>query len=116
MAWTAPNLWTTGQMVTAALLNTYVRDNLLTLSTHAHGGEAGDGDDELAGIDFLNLDDIGNPGTAGRLQRNGNNLLWGASNFNVTNADPSTSTAGLRTLSTGSTTAAPGNHNVASHP
>ena len=38
MAWTAPNLWVTGQMVTAALLNTYVRDNLLTLSTHAHGG------------------------------------------------------------------------------
>ena len=69
MAWTAPNLWVTGQMVTAALLNTYVRDNLLTLSTHAHGGEAGDGDDELAGIDFLNLDDIGNPGTAGRLQQ-----------------------------------------------
>lgn len=29
MAWTAPRTWTTGELVTAALLNTHVRDNLL---------------------------------------------------------------------------------------
>ena len=28
MAWTAPTTWTTGQIVTAALMNTHVRDNL----------------------------------------------------------------------------------------
>ena len=29
MAWTAPRTWTTGELVTAALLNAHVRDNLL---------------------------------------------------------------------------------------
>jgi len=29
MAWTAPRTWTTGELVTAAFLNTHVRDNLL---------------------------------------------------------------------------------------
>lgn len=29
MAWTAPRTWTTGEIVTAALLNTHLRDNLL---------------------------------------------------------------------------------------
>ena len=28
MAWTTPRTWTTGEMVTAALMNTHVRDNL----------------------------------------------------------------------------------------
>jgi len=29
MAWTAPRTWTTGELVTAAIMNTHVRDNLL---------------------------------------------------------------------------------------
>jgi hypothetical protein len=33
MAWTAPITWTTGQVVTAAQMNTNVRDNLNALST-----------------------------------------------------------------------------------
>lgn len=28
MAWTAPRTWTTGELVTAAIMNTHVRDNL----------------------------------------------------------------------------------------
>ncbi len=28
MAWTAPRTWTTGELVTAAVMNTHVRDNL----------------------------------------------------------------------------------------
>jgi hypothetical protein len=33
MAWTAPRTWVTSEMVTAALMNTHVRDNLLFLLT-----------------------------------------------------------------------------------
>ena len=33
MAWTTPRTWTTGEVVTAAHLNTHVRDNLLALFT-----------------------------------------------------------------------------------
>lgn len=29
MAWTAPRTWTTGELVTAAIMNTHVRDNEL---------------------------------------------------------------------------------------
>lgn len=35
MAWTAPKTWTVGEMCTAALLNTHVRDNLNYLKTEA---------------------------------------------------------------------------------
>jgi hypothetical protein len=35
MAWTAPRTWVAGEIVTAAYMNTHVRDNLLTLSTWA---------------------------------------------------------------------------------
>ena len=77
MAWTAPRRWVTGEQVTAALLNTHVRDNLLALSIHTHTGAAGDGDDVLTGLDTLTFDDqVGSPSTAGRLQRNGVNLQW----------------------------------------
>jgi hypothetical protein len=31
MAWTTPRTWTTGEVVTAAMMNTQVRDNLLAL-------------------------------------------------------------------------------------
>lgn len=33
MAWTAPRTWVTAEIVTAALLNTHVRDNLLAINT-----------------------------------------------------------------------------------
>ncbi len=32
MAWTAPRTWVAGEVVTAALLNTHVRDNLQVLN------------------------------------------------------------------------------------
>ena len=59
MAWTAPRTWTDDEVVTAALLNTHLRDNMLFLSTHTHSGAAGDGNDELAGVDSMNFDFIG---------------------------------------------------------
>lgn len=41
MAWTAPRTWVTGEIVTAALMNTHVRDNLLETSA-ATATTAGD--------------------------------------------------------------------------
>lgn len=44
MAWTAPRTWVTGEVVTAALLNTHIRDNMNVLNPnsftyiHAPGG------------------------------------------------------------------------------
>ena len=35
MAWTAPRTWVTGELVTAAMMNTHVRDNLDYLKTEA---------------------------------------------------------------------------------
>lgn len=32
MAWTAPRTWVTGEIVTASLLNTHLRDNMLTVT------------------------------------------------------------------------------------
>ena len=111
MAWTAPKTWVVGEMVTAALLNTHIKANQLALSTHAHGGAAGDGSSNLTGLDTLTYDDqSGNPGTAGRLQRNGIDLIWGASNVNLTQDDASAGTPSLRSLGSGSTQAAAGNH------
>jgi len=65
MAWTTPRTYATGEVVTAAILNTDVRDNLLFLSTHAHGGAAGDGEDEMTGVDQITFDDISAPAAPG---------------------------------------------------
>lgn len=37
MAWTAPRTWVTGETVTAALLNTHLRDNLNVFTTGSDG-------------------------------------------------------------------------------
>ena len=47
MAWVNPQTWTAGQIVNAADLNQDIRDNLLALDTHAHGGAIGDGTSSL---------------------------------------------------------------------
>ena len=59
MAWTTPRTWADGDIPTAALLNTHVRDNLNALSTHTHSGAAGDGNDEMTGVDTITIDDSG---------------------------------------------------------
>jgi len=112
MAWTAPRTWVANEVVTATLMNTHIKDNLVALSTHAHGGAAGAGNDELSGVDQVNFDDLSaSPSTAGRLQRNGNNLEWyGAAKIAFTEADAAAGTASPRTLGTSSTQAAAGNH------
>lgn len=42
MAWTAPRTWTTGELVTAAFLNTHLRDNLSYLAGFASDTETQD--------------------------------------------------------------------------
>ena len=119
MAWTAPRDWTaiSGGIVTAASLNTDLRDNLGVLSTHTHTGAAGFGASSMTGLTLAALvtltfaDQSANPDAAGELQRNGNDLLfYGSSAVNLTAADQAAGTASLRSLRTTSTTAAAGNH------
>ena len=64
MAWVTPRTWVTGEVVTAALMN-QLRDSLNAISLHVHGGAAGDGDDQLVGIDSVNLYDIAAPAAPG---------------------------------------------------
>ena len=113
MAWTTPRRWVGGDMATAALLNTHIRDNLMSLSTHAHGGAAGDGNDELSGLDVVQLDNIGAASVAGQLRRTGTSLTWGASGYVITNVDDVVGTACLRTVGTGAQQVAAGNHSHA---
>ena len=118
MAWTTPRTWADDEIVTAAYLNAQIRDNMNALSTHTHDNSAGDGSSTLAsGISFSGLatttfaDQSGNPSVAGRLQRNGNDLVYYNGSAVVTlSADASAGTASLRTLGTGATTASAGNH------
>lgn len=65
MAWTAPRTWTTTELVTAAMMNTHVRDNLVFL-----GGKSGvTVDDTVAGftntayadLDALTTDPFASP-------------------------------------------------------
>ena len=121
MAWTAPKTWSASEIVLAdgtGSLNEQVRDNLIVLSTHAHTGAAGMGASTLSTVTLGGLntatfaDQSGNPSTNGRLQRNGANLLYydGSTAVDLTASDQSAATASLRTLGTGSTQAAAGNH------
>ena len=118
MAWTAPRDWTaiSGGIVTAASLNTDLRDNLGVLSTHTHTGAAGMGATTMSGLTLtglvnLTFADEGAPTSAGELQRDGNDLkFYGSSAVNLTAADASAGTASLRTLGTTSVKAAAGNH------
>jgi len=127
MAWTAPRDWTaiTDGIVTAAQLNTDVRDNLSFVggtddvtTGHTHTGAAGMGASTMSALTLTALgtltfaDQEENPDAAGELQKNGNDLLWyGASVVNLSAADQAAGTASLRTLNQASATAAAaGNH------
>lgn len=58
MAWTNPRTYQTGDLINAAMLNEQLKDNLNELSTHVHDGSAGEGNDELAGVDSITFDDV----------------------------------------------------------
>jgi len=121
MAWATPISWTSSQ-VTSTILNAQIKANEDVLSTHAHTNAAGQGASSMSGLTLSavilpNLavpvlaDQAGNPGTAGRLQRNGYNLVYydGTTLIGLY-ADAPVGTPSLRTLGTGATQAAAGDH------
>ncbi len=118
MAWNTPATWATDQIVTAAELNTQVRDNFNALSVHEHSGAAGDGSNSLGTVSLGNLNSItfadqsADPSVTGVMQRNGVDVKYynGTSAINLTLADQAAGTPSLRSLGTSSTTAAAGNH------
>lgn len=66
MAWTSPITWTAGQLVTAADLNTHVRDNQLALSTHGHDdGVGGEGSGALGALVKTTRTDAAAPAAPG---------------------------------------------------
>ena len=103
-------------MVSASDLNANIKANEDVLSAHAHSGAAGNGSATLSGVSLTALagpvlaSPGGNPSVAGRLQRNGNNLVYYGSALVGLYADAVAGTASLRTLGTGSTQVAAGNH------
>ena len=104
-------------MVVASELNSNIRDNLLVLSTHAHSNAAGMGSSTLSGVSLAALvipvlaSQGSSPGTAGMLLRKGTNLeYYNGSAVVGLYADGVAGTATHRTLGTGSTQAATGNH------
>jgi hypothetical protein len=116
MAWAAPTTWTS-TLVSHTDLNAQLKDNLTVLGTHAHSGAAGMGSATLSGVSVAALtiptfaDQSGSPSTTGRLQRNGNNLEWYNGSAVVgLYVDGASGVGTLRTLGTGSTQAAAGNH------
>lgn len=120
MAWETPRDWTTitDNVVTAAMLNADIRDNLNFLSVHTHTGAAGMGSGTLSAVTLASIttmtfaDQSANPDAAGELQRNGANLAWynGSAVITLTGADAAAGTPSLRSLGTSATTAAAGNH------
>ena len=73
MAWTSPRTWVAGEVPTAALLNTYLRDNQTILSGHGHTGSAGDGTRALK-PQTINLVATGTPSAPGT----GTMILYGS--------------------------------------
>ena len=112
MAWTAPRTWVTGEVVTAAVMNTHVRDNLNTLSAHDHDDAAGGGAANLGTLNIVGFaDQAASPGTAGHMQRNGGGLEYmaGATVVSLGDSAPE-AVAEMRTLGSASLSAAAGDH------
>ena len=65
MAWTAPRTWVDDEVVTAALLNTHVRDNELVLDTHGHDGTSGEGSSTLGNLVKETMTDAAAPAAPG---------------------------------------------------
>lgn len=65
MAWTAPTTRATGDIITAAIWNTDVVDNLAFLGTHAHSGASGDGSASLGPLVQTDFTDAAAPAAPG---------------------------------------------------
>ena len=65
MVWSSPESWVAGQMVTAALLNLNVRDNLEELDLHSHSGGSGSGTAAIGNLVTMTFIDGALPGAPG---------------------------------------------------
>ena len=65
MPWTAPRTWATGDIVTAAQMNSNLRDNLLFLETHLHTGGSGQGSAEIGALTSVNFSGAAAPAAPG---------------------------------------------------
>ena len=140
MGWTTPRDFVTNEVLTAAILNVDHRDNLNVLSTHAHTGAAGMGSSSLTSLVKGTFTDASAPSAPGSgltalyTVSGRPHYRAGASGSDTTLAvigdvhaqthasahqpggadamavDAATSTASLRTLGSGSTQGAAGNH------
>ena len=140
MAWTTPRDYVTDEILTAAILNVDHRDNLNALSTHAHSGAAGNGSSTLGNLVKGTFTDASAPAAPGsgltaiytvsgrphyRAGASGSDTALAIltdvhaqthasahqpSGADAMAVDASTSTGSLRTLGTGSTQGAAGDH------
>ena len=109
-AWTTPRTWVDDEIITDTIMNTHVRDMFLFTDQHNHNDAAGQGNDELTGLDKLSFDNIGAPALAGELKRNGNFLEYFDTEVVRLGSAAAAGTPSLRQLGTGDTDASPGNH------
>ena len=116
MAWTAPKTWDE-TVVTVDNFNTHVRDNMLAMSTHTHTGALGDGSNLFdIGQTFTGQTDMAlasnaaELSTTGELRRVVNNLRYFSYYEVQLTGDADALMPSARTLGTGATQAAAGNH------
>jgi len=140
MGWTTPRDYVTNEVLTAAILNVDHRDNLNVLSTHAHSNAAGNGSSTLGNLVKTTFTDASAPSAPGSgltalyTVSGRPHYRAGSSGSDTTLAiigdvhaqthasahqpgggdamavDASAATGSLRTLGTGSTQGAAGNH------
>lgn len=109
--WTVPRTWVANEKPTAAIMNIAIRDNQVVIGVHSHDGSAGEGNDELTGLDSLTFDDIGAP-AAYQWKRDGAHLYWHNNTkvIALTEPDAAAATPSPRTVGTGALQASPGDH------
>lgn len=114
MAWTAPRTFTSGEVVTAAALNTDLRDNMNELVLHRHSGGSGSGSNALGSLTSVTFIDAAAPaapgGTLTRMFSSATVLGWinaGGTFFAATSAHTH-AFSNIAVLTTGETTAAGG--------
>jgi hypothetical protein len=140
MGWTTPRDYVANEVLTAAILNVDHRDNLDVLSTHAHSGAAGMGSSSLANLVKATFTDASAPSAPGsgltaiytvsgkphfRAGASGSDTAFAVASDLHAQAhesahepgggdamavDASAATGSLRTIGSGSTQGAAGNH------
>lgn len=80
MAWSNPRTWASGEIPTAAQLNTDLRDDLNELALHAHGGGSGSGTATLGNLTLLTFIDAAAAaapgGTLTRVYSSSTGIFW----------------------------------------